>query len=101
MDGGLRILIDGAKTDESEKTSAAPVEPKTDASPAKSATSSGTLHWIVLPALLGADLALLAWTARYALTHPLGPGGMLICAASVAVAAACGIAAAAILARGE
>ena len=94
VDGGLRILIDGAAHGEE------PVATKT----ATAKTSeAGAVRMLAMTALIGADVALLGWAVwfTFAHEHALGFLSASLCTLSVLTAACCGCAATLLLPGGE
>ena len=106
VDGGLRILIDGAQR-ELEPTAPAPTTSTTQTPNTVAPTPQPDQHtltrWLAAVALIGADVALLGWTAFHVITHQhaLGFSGVVVCAVSALMAAVCGVVAARLLIGGE
>ena len=112
VDGGLRILIDGSKTEEPTNTSTAaapvavapePVVPAPTMARPRTQTDSSLAVPAAAFALVCADLALLGWVASHVISHAhgLSLGSGLACAFTVLLAAGCGFAAVQLLAAGE
>ena len=106
MDGGLRILIDGAAREEEPVTPAAVpdapppavlkiVTPRT--------TDAVAVRLLAAAALAGADLALLGWAGWFTFTHEHALGFLagFFCTLSVLTAALCGSAAVLLMPGGE
>jgi hypothetical protein len=101
---GLRILIDGAQTQSESATQPAVVPAPPLAQPSqpnvvtlrKDSDSEILTRVLAVFGLVGADLALLGWTAHHVMIHQqtLGTLGWTLCAGSVLLAALCGCAAA-------
>ena len=110
VDGGLRILIDGSKTEEPTNTSTAaapvpmePVAPAPSVVRPKVQSDSSLAVPAAVFALFCADLALLGWVAWQVISHAhqLSLGSGLACGFTVLLAAACGCAAVQLLAAQE
>jgi hypothetical protein len=102
---GLRILIDGGTTPQSEfatppaAVSAPPLAPPARSLPTASPKESDAevlTRMLAVLALVGADLGLLGWAAHHVFIHQraLNVVGIIACAGSVLLAALCGCAAA-------
>ena len=109
VDGGLRILIDGAQREPEPGPAVAPI-PTTSTTQTRSGVVPNIQpdrhafsRRLAAAALIGADVALLGWTAYHVITrqHALGFSEVAVCAVSALMAAVCGVVAARLLIGGE
>ena len=98
VDGGLRILIEGAQREPEVTQTSTPVVPVATPTTPRPDPLPGQLAVLTL---LAADLALLGWTGWHVATHlhTMGWAGLTLCAASTLLAALCGCAAVLILSK--
>lgn len=95
VDGGLRILIEGAAREKSSVISAPGLnahKPLAARTSAPKDTDAAGIRMLAVAALAGADVALLGWTGWFtsAHEHALGFLSASLCTLSVLTAALCG-----------
>ena len=103
---GLRILIDGGPPPPTESAPAVAPEPQRAAPamtvvPARESDGAFLTRLLAVLGLIGADVALLGWTAQHVFTHQgrLAALDLAACIATVLLAALCGCAAARVAAK--